>query len=383
MTDRLVALLMESDRMFSTILRAAALLACLLALGAASAPAATFAHKGPSIGRGVNGPALGAQAQAQTEASQPRPEASPAPAPPPSPSPRPAKGRYVIGFSQATTTEPWRILFNKELRDEAAKHPDVELIVLDGMDKVEKQVADMEELINRKVDAILISPKVGAGLTPVALKAMDAGIPVFVLDRSLETDAITQFIGADNQIIGRMAGEYAVQRLGGPGKARGAVVELWGGMGTQAAHDRHQGFWDVVGREPGVKLLGKPIDGDWKQDRGFEIMSQALAAHGRIDLVYAHNDPMAYGAYLAARSAGREKEPIFIGVDAIPAEGVAWTHAGVLSATFLYPTPGAEALRQAVALLKGEPIPRRVTLPTMRVDKSNAADILKAHGLLK
>ena len=140
------------------------------------------------------------------------------------------KKPYVIGFSQATTTEPWRLLFNKELRAEAAAHPEIELIVRNGMDDVAKQVADVEELIARSVDAILISPKVSLGLTPVVNKAFDAGIPVIVLDRDLANDRYTQFIGGDNKLIGRTAAKYAVELLGGRGKAVGTVVEIWGGM---------------------------------------------------------------------------------------------------------------------------------------------------------
>jgi len=80
----------------------------------------------------------------------------------------------------------------------------------------------------------------------VVLQAIDAKIPVFVLDRNVETDKYTQFVGGDNKLIGRAAGEYAVELLGGPGKAAGNVVEIWGGMGTQPAHDRHDGFHAVT-----------------------------------------------------------------------------------------------------------------------------------------
>ena len=104
----------------------------------------------------------------------------------------------MIGFSQATTIEPWRAQFNKDIMAEAKKHPDVELIITDGEDKTEKQVADVENLIRQEVDALLISPKELAGLTGVVEQAIDAGIPVFVLDRNVDTDSYTQFIGGDN-----------------------------------------------------------------------------------------------------------------------------------------------------------------------------------------
>ena len=101
--------------------------------------------------------------------------------------------KWRIGFSQATTIEPWRAQFNKDIIAEAAKHPDVELIITDGEDKTEKQVADVENLIRQEVDALLISPKESAGLTGVVQQAIDAKIPGLVLDRNVETDQYTQF----------------------------------------------------------------------------------------------------------------------------------------------------------------------------------------------
>ena len=228
----------------------------------------------------------------------------------------------------------------------------------------------------------LISPKELAGLTGVVEKAIDAKIPVIVLDRNVDTKRITQFIGGDNALIGKAAGEYAVKLLGGPGKAAGNVVEIWGGMGTQPAHDRHDGFHAFTDKEPGIKYLLNNQSGDWKQDKAYDIMTTALRNNEKIDLVYGHNDPMAYGAYLAAKDAGRDKDiKFFIGIDALPDEGVTWVNKGELSATFLYATPGAEGLRQAVKLLNGEKIPPIIVLPTMLVDKNNAAEIMKKNGL--
>lgn len=299
--------------------------------------------------------------------------------------PRPGTGRenkeIAIGFSQATTTEPWRLLFNKELREEAARHPEIELLVTDGLDDAAKQSNDVEEMIALGVDAILLSPKVAEDLTPVVNKAFDAGIPVFVLDRDVANDRYAQFIGGDNREIGRAAGRYAIDHLGGPGVAAGKVVEIWGGMASTPAQDRHAGFSEVVSGEPGIEIVNPPQDGDWKQDLGYEIMAMALERHPQIDLVYAHNDPMAYGAYLAAKDLQREQGIAFLGIDGIPAEGVRWVNDGVLTATFLYKTPGEEAIRQALRYLRGEATPKRVTLPTMTIDRSNASAILREHGL--
>jgi ribose transport system substrate-binding protein len=163
--------------------------------------------------------------------------------------------KYRFGFSQSTTLEPWRVQFNKDMKREADLHPEVELLVSDGQDKTEKQVADVENFIRQGVDVLLISPKESAGLTGVTLKAIEAGIPVIVLDRNVDTDKFTQFIGGDNVVIGRAAGEYAMKALGGPGQAKGNVVEIWGGFGTQASHDRSNGFHEIIDKEKGIKFV--------------------------------------------------------------------------------------------------------------------------------
>ncbi|WP_433995519.1 substrate-binding domain-containing protein [Bradyrhizobium manausense] len=295
--------------------------------------------------------------------------------------PAKAAGKSKVGFSQCTTLEPWRVQFNKDIQAEAKNHPDIELIITDGQDKTQKQVADCDNLIVQQVNVLLISPKESAGLTGVVEKAIDAKIPVIVLDRNVDTKRITQFIGGDNVAIGKAAGEHAVKLLGGPGKAAGNVVEIWGGMGTQPAHDRHDGFHAFTDKEPGIKYLLNNQSGDWKQDKAYDIMTTALRNNEKIDMVYGHNDPMAYGAYLAAKDAGRDKSIKFIiGIDGLPDEGVTWVSKGQLSATFLYATPGAEGLRQAAKLLKGEKLEPVITLPTMLITKENASEILKKNG---
>jgi ribose transport system substrate-binding protein len=297
--------------------------------------------------------------------------------------PAKAAAKWKVGFSQCTTLEPWRVQFNKDIQAEAKKYPDVELVITDGQDKTQKQVADCENLIVQQVNVLLVSPKESAGLTGVVEKALDAKIPVIVLDRNVDTKRITQFIGGDNVAIGRAAGEYAVKLLGGAGKAQGNVVEIWGGTGTQPAHDRHDGFHAFTDKEPGIKYLLNNQSGDWKQDQAYNIMTTALRNNEKIDLIYGHNDPMAYGAYLAAKDAGRDKSIKFIlGIDGLPDEGVTWVSKGQLTATFLYATPGAEGLRQAVKLLRGEKLEPVITLPTMLITKDNAADIMKKNGLL-
>lgn len=288
--------------------------------------------------------------------------------------------RWRLGFSQVTTTEPWRVLFSREMREAAVKHPDIQLTIADGQDRTEKQVSDVEAFVRQKVDLILISPKESAGLTGAVEAASSAGIPVIVLDRGVDTQAYRQFIGSDNLKIGRMAGAYAVDLLGGKGKAQGKIVEIWGGMASTPAQERHKGFAEAIEAEPGVERVVDRQDADWKQDRAYNIMASALKAHPKIDLVYAHNDPMAYGAYLAAKDVGRQSEIKFLGIDGIPTEGAKWVKDGALTATFVYEPPGAEAIEQALRILKGETVPKRIELGTEVVDARTVDAFLAKHA---
>lgn len=288
---------------------------------------------------------------------------------------------YTIGFSQVTTVEPWRVQFNKDLRAEAALHDNVTLLIADANDRTEEQVAQVENFIQQGVDAILISPKEAAGLTGVVEKATDAGIPVFVLDRNVETDKFVQWVGGDNVLIGEAAGAFALEALGGAGKAKGTIVEIYGGLGIQATFDRSDPVHAAFANEPGVTFLLDRQSGDWKQDQAYDIMATALRNFEDISLVYGHNDPMAFGAYLAAKDAGREKDILFVGVDGLPGEGVSWVANGELAATFLYPTPGAEGLRQALKFLGGEKVEKSVILGTETITKANADEILVRNGL--
>ncbi len=180
-------------------------------------------------------------------------------------------------------------------------------------------------------------------------------------------------------VIGRAAGSYAVELLGGTGSASGKIYEICGSLASTPAQERRDGFHEIVDREPGIEILGG-LDGDWKLDRGKTIAQDALQVHRDIDIVYAHNDPMAYGAYQAAREMGVTDRIRFFGIDGLPGEGAVWVRNGTLAATFLYPTPGEMGLEIAIDILEGrrEITPgERITLPTATITVDNVEEFLR------
>lgn len=277
---------------------------------------------------------------------------------------------FVIGMSQCNLGEPWRVQMNADIARAAAAHPHLKLVFKDAQNDSLRQRAQVEELAAQKIDLLIISPKEAAPLTKPVAEVYRKGIPVIVLDRAVEGEEFSTFIGADNRRIGREAGKHALELLGG----RGNVVELKGLMTSTPAQDRHQGFREGLdlARNPNVEIVFE-ADMQWLEPNARKEMDSALAAQKTIDLVYAHNDPGAHGAYLAAKAAGRADQIKFMGIDALPHEGVAYVRQGLLDATFEYPTGGAEAIAVALKYLRGEKAEKRITLGTRKFTKARLA----------
>lgn len=280
--------------------------------------------------------------------------------------------RYVIGMSQCNLGEPWRVQMNADIKAAAAKHPEITMIFKDAQNNTTTQQSQVQELVDQKVDLIIISPKEALPLTKPVADAIDAGIPVIVLDRKVQGDKYTCFIGGDNVKIGEEAGKYMVKLLG----EKGNIVELKGLMTSTPAVERHEGFMKGI-KGSQIKII-YAADCHWLEPDARREMSAALSRFPRpndIDAVYAHNDPSAHGAYTAAKleGKGREKKIKFIGIDALPHEGVAYVKAGILTATFQYPTGGAEAIETALKILKGEKVDKNISLGTRIFTKDNVA----------
>jgi len=276
-------------------------------------------------------------------------------------------GGFTIGMSQCNLGEPWRVEMNARIKAAAERHPELTVIFKDAQNDTLKQRAHVEEFVSSHVDLLIISPKEAQPLTEPVAKAMEAGIPVIVLDRRLTGNKYSCFIGADNKKIGRAAGEWLKEKLHGKGK----VVELKGLMTSTPGQDRNSGFREGIAGS-GLEVVFD-TDMQWLEPHARQEMESALSRFPKIDAVYAHNDPGAHGAWLAAKAAGREKEMVLVGIDALPQEGVAYVQQGILDATFQYPTGGAEAIDAALKLLHHEGVPKEITLGSRVFDQTNIA----------
>ena len=263
---------------------------------------------------------------------------------------------WVIGMSQCNLGEPWRVQMNADIKSAADAAPSIKVIYKDAQNDTLRQRAHIEEFIGQGVDLLIVSPKEAAPLTPIIRNAYTNKIPVIVLDRRVVGEDYTCFIGADNKKIGEAAGRWIAGKLNG----KGNVVELKGLMTTTPGQDRNSGFRKgIEGTE--IKVIFE-ADMKWLEPDARKEMESALARFDKIDLVYGHNDPAAHGAYLAAKAAGREKNIIFVGIDGLVQEGQAYIKQNILQASFEYPTGGKEAIEIALKILKGETVPKEITL---------------------
>ena len=277
--------------------------------------------------------------------------------------------RYLVGFSQCNLAEPWRQAMNAAVEREGKNHPDLYIIYADAHQDNDEQVSQIRNFLTQKIDLLMVSPNEAAPLTPVINEVYGAGIPVIVIDRAILGDSYTCFVGGDNKVIGRKAGEFIAEVLNG----KGNIVEIKGLAGSPPAVDRSVPMREALSQYPGIKIIAE-FEARWLRDDANQQFPSVLQAHEDIDLVYGHNDPMAMGAYLAAKNVGREKDIIFVGVDGLPGPdgGAKMVLDGILTATFYYPNCGKEAVQIAAKIHAGEKVDKTISLDTPIITKENA-----------
>jgi ribose transport system substrate-binding protein len=283
---------------------------------------------------------------------------------------------FVVGFSQMESDNPWRIAQTKSLRDEAAKRG-VQLVVTDAQGQTAKQVSDVEDLIARHVNLILLAPREFEGLAPALRAAKQAKIPVILVDReaagTVGQDYVT-FLGSNFIEQGRRAAEWLAKATGG----KANIVELSLTPGSSVARDRGVGFREEMAKYPGMKIIASQT-GDASRAKGERAMQNIAQSLGsQITAVYAHNDEMALGAIQALKAAGRHpgKDVIVVSIDGERAALEAIT-AGELGATVeSNPRFGPLAFETIEQYRKGQSIPPKRILTDRLFDTSNAAQFV-------
>jgi len=264
------------------------------------------------------------------------------------------KAQFFVAFSQCNNAEPYRAAQNALMEKLFKEAGGVKLVIADAQQDNSKQVAQVEAFIRQKPDLLIVAPNERAALTAVMGQAVAANIKTICLERDILQPNYTTYIHSDNMEIGRLAGQYIADQLEKKnGKPAGKVVQIRGLLGVEGEMKRDAGAKEIFKTYPGIEIVAEPV-ADWIQAKAKDRMTEVLRSQPKIDIVYGHNDPMAIGAYLAAKELGREKEMTFIGVDGLggAAGGIRKVMDGVLGATFVYPLCVDKAVEIGLQMLR-------------------------------
>ncbi|MBF0575015.1 substrate-binding domain-containing protein [Dysgonomonas sp. GY617] len=276
------------------------------------------------------------------------------------------KSQYVVGVSQCSD-DLWRETVNGEILREASFFQNMQVQIKTVKDDTQQQIKDIESFIDAGVDLLVVSPNESTAITPIIQKAYRSGIPVILLDRKIDTDDYTAYVGADNYQLAYELGLYVSDVL----KEKGNVVVMRGWKGSTADAERYKGFMDAIGKYPSIKIIAEKR-GDFLKNVAEQQMEEVFKNHESIDLVFAMNDPMALGVHNAAMKYSG-KSPFIVGIDALSGEGggIESIQKGLIDASFIYPTGGDKVIDIANRILNKESFDKENILYTAVVDKSN------------
>jgi ribose transport system substrate-binding protein len=263
-----------------------------------------------------------------------------------------------VGISQNSLKHPYGVAQKAGLEDAARRYwPNMKTFATDGQGDAVTQNAQVQDLITKGIDVLVITPLEADALVPAVKAANKAGIKVITHDRSVNTDVLAH-IADSNEALGKAAGEYMVKRLG---EAGGRVIEISGTLGASATNERSQGFRDAISANPKIKIIATQT-GDYARDKGLSVMQDFLQRfpRGKVD---------------AIEEAGRSDEMFVHGLDGGNA-GLEAIKAGKQAGTVVYPLNVPEAMAAAAKACAGEELPKVVTLEGPVVTPENIADFI-------
>ena len=277
--------------------------------------------------------------------------------------------KYVIGVSQCSE-DIWRDKLNDELKMGEYLNDSLIVKLASSNDDNVLQNKQINRFVDEGVDLLIVSPNQLSAISKAVERAYDKGIPVILYDRKTNSDKYTAFIGCDNYTIGKSMGTFIAQQLQGKGR----IVEISGLEESSPALERHRGFMDAIKPYSGLQVVASE-GGNWKEEGGIQAMKRILKQTQDFDYVFAHNDRLAWGAYVAARQMRVKRNYKYTGVDGMATEGggLELVRDGIFEASYLYPTKGDEVIALAMKILKHQPYERDNYLSTSIITQANAA----------
>jgi len=272
----------------------------------------------------------------------------------------------VIGFAVSTLANPFFVSM-KEGGEAKAAELGIEMIVLDAQDSSEKQFSQIQDLITRNVDVLIVNPTDSDAVVPAVLEAVMMGIPVITVTRPANNVEVTQHLDIDNKEAGQLAGQALVKALKGKGK----VAILEGIPGAPSANDRQAGFLEVLAAYEEIEVVTS-LTANYAREEAARVMEDVLQANPQLDAVYAHNDEMALGAVRAIISAGRMDEIKVFGIDAVDDALEAIKKGEMIATVKQQPAlQMAMAVEAANAIMNGKGVEKIVIVPLQLITIEN------------
>ncbi|WP_434668304.1 substrate-binding domain-containing protein [Paraburkholderia sp. A3BS-1L] len=284
----------------------------------------------------------------------------------------------TIGLSQESLDHPWLATQRKQIEDAASK-AGIRVLATDGQGNVATQIAGIEDLESKGIKLLMVQAGKAEGLRQELASLKEQRIPYMFVGKPIDNAGAITMVSGDNRALGADAGRFIVDTLMQKnGKPSGNIVILEGIPGDETSVNRIGGLTSVTDRYSGIKVVARQ-PGDYRRPKAYAVMQNILQAHppGTVDLVFAANGEMALGAIQAIKESGRTKEIKVLGIDGQKEEFDA-IRAGDELATWLYPPAGTEGMAIALKVLKGEKVPPKVVLPTVRVTKDNVNQVTPA-----
>jgi ribose transport system substrate-binding protein len=279
---------------------------------------------------------------------------------------KPADVKCSVGVSWSATSFPYGATSSQQIPDLAAKwFPGMKVTVTDGQNDAATQSGQVDEMVAKGIDVLIISPRDSDALAGAVDRAVAAGVKVIAADRAVNTKVST-YIGSDNVEAGVVSGKNIAKVLGEKGK----LVELAGSLGASPTIARGDGL--RTGLEGSGVTIVDSQSADYDQAKGLSVMQDLLQKYpeGSIDGVYTHNDQMAFGAIQAIKEAGRQDGIKVFSIDGED-KALDYIKHGEMQATVGYPLVTKESVIAAAKLCSGESIDERIVLDSTLIDASN------------
>ena len=257
-----------------------------------------------------------------------------------------------------------------EMNREQAFHPEVELKIKRANNDSETQIRQIREMVSEGLDLLIVSPNESQPLTSIVEEIYKSGIPVILIDRKIESNQYTAFIGADNFEIGETVGRYLANQFNGQGN----IIEVQLPMTMSPAQERHHGFVEGISASPGLKLVAT-LEAKDSLERINHLLPGILDQHPEANILFGHTDLSAELSYKIASEKRLAKDMFFVGIDGIPGtgQGIQAIEEGILDASMLYPTGGSEVIDLALTILNKLPFNKYNKLETIVINSDNAS----------